>query len=51
MRVALFLGLVLTLAACRDDRTAAPTAEQNQQLNEAEELLNDQAEANVTLPQ
>jgi hypothetical protein len=31
------------LAACRDDRPPAPTAEQSDQLNEAENLLNEQA--------
>jgi hypothetical protein len=33
----------LLLAACRDDRPPAPTAEQSDQLNEAENLLNQQA--------
>ena len=33
------------LAACGDDRPPAPTAEEAEQLNEAEELLNEQAEA------
>ena len=31
------------LAACGDDRPPAPTAEQAEQLNEAEELLNREA--------
>ena len=35
-------GLLL-LAACSDDRPPAPTAEQSDQLNQAEELLNQQA--------
>ena len=35
--------LVLLVVACDDDRPPAPTAEQSEQLNEAEELLNEQA--------
>jgi hypothetical protein len=34
---------LLFLAACGDDRPPAPTAEQSDQLNQAEELLNQQA--------
>jgi hypothetical protein len=33
----------LLLAACSDDRPPAPTPEQSDQLNEAENLLNQQA--------
>jgi hypothetical protein len=33
------------LTACEDERPPAPTAEEAGQLNEAEELLNEQAEA------
>jgi hypothetical protein len=33
----------LILPACGDDRPPAPTAEQSDQLNEAEELLNREA--------
>jgi hypothetical protein len=34
------LPFFLLLAACGDDRPPVPTAEQSDQLNEAEELLN-----------
>ncbi|MEO6256432.1 MAG: hypothetical protein ABIO69_06450 [Sphingomicrobium sp.] len=40
---------LLSLAACRDDRPPAPTAEESDQLNQAEELLNQQA-ANEQTP-
>jgi hypothetical protein len=43
MRTAV-LALLLLTAACRDQRPPAPTAEQSAQLNDAENLLN--AEAN-----
>jgi hypothetical protein len=43
MRTAI-LSTLLFLAACRDQRPPAPTAEQSAQLNDAENLLN--AEAN-----
>ena len=33
----------LLLTACRDGRPPAPTAEQSQQLNEAEDLLDNMA--------
>jgi hypothetical protein len=36
----------LLLAAC-DERPPAPTAEENAQLNEAEEMLNEEANASV----
>jgi hypothetical protein len=39
MRTAILSALLL-LAACRDDRPPAPTAEESNQLNEAENLLN-----------
>ncbi|HUE79242.1 MAG TPA: hypothetical protein VMN38_06390 [Sphingomicrobium sp.] len=39
------ITIVLLLAACGDDRPPAPTAEQSDQLNEAEELLDREAEA------
>jgi hypothetical protein len=42
MRPAVFSALML-LAACGDDRPPAPTAEESDQLNEAEELLNQEA--------
>ena len=35
--------LALMLCACRDQRPPAPTSEQSQQLNEAEDMLNDVA--------
>ena len=42
MRTAI-LSALLFLAACRDERPPAPTAEQSDQLNEAEDLLNAEA--------
>jgi len=42
MRTALLIAL-FSLAACRDDRPPAPTPEQSDQLNEAENLLNAEA--------
>jgi hypothetical protein len=42
MRAALPIALLL-LSACRDDRPPAPTPEQSDQLNEAENMLNDAA--------
>ena len=42
MRTA-FLIALLFLAACRDDRPPAPTPEQSDQLNEAENMLNAEA--------
>jgi hypothetical protein len=38
----LLLALLL-ICACRDQRPPAPTAEQNQQLNEADAMLNEMA--------
>jgi hypothetical protein len=35
--------LLLLLAACRDQRPPAPTAEQSQQLNDAENMLDNVA--------
>ena len=35
------IALALVLAACRDERPPAPTAEQSGQLNDAEAMLND----------
>ena len=35
------LALPLMLCACREQGPPAPTAEQNQQLNEAEAMLNE----------
>jgi hypothetical protein len=37
------LAVLLLLAACRDDRPPAPTPEQSDQLNDAENMLNDAA--------
>ena len=42
---AILTALLLLLPACSDQRPPAPTAEQSAQLNEAEELLNEQANA------
>ena len=39
----LWIALFLILAACGDQRPPAPSAEQNDQLNEAEEMLNEEA--------
>ena len=47
---------LLLLAACKDDRPPAPTAEESAQLNQAEDMLNDLAqneegpEANASSP-
>ena len=49
MRIALLSALVF-LAACGDDRPPAPTAEETARLDEAEELLDDQA-ANAKGPE
>jgi hypothetical protein len=38
------LLIILLRAACRDDRPPAPTAEEAEQLNEVEDLLNQEAE-------
>jgi hypothetical protein len=42
----ILLSLALALSACGDDRPPGPTAEQSDQLNAAEEMLNAEAEAN-----
>ncbi|MEO8176171.1 MAG: hypothetical protein ABI626_05885 [Sphingomicrobium sp.] len=39
----LLLLALLSLAACNDDRPPAPTAEESDQLNQTEDLLNQQA--------
>jgi hypothetical protein len=43
MRTALLLALLLLPGACRDQHPPAPTAEQADQLDEAEAMLNDLA--------
>jgi hypothetical protein len=43
MGKAALVGLLLVLASCRDARPPAPSAEQNAQLNEAENMLNEAA--------
>jgi hypothetical protein len=40
----IFLCALILLAACRKEEPAAPTSEQSQQLNEAENMLNDMAQ-------
>lgn len=41
MKAALLLA-ALSLAACRDDQPPAPTAEEAEQLNEAEAMLDNE---------
>ena len=43
----MLLTVILFLSACREHRPPAPTAEQSDQLNEAENLLNEAAEGNA----
>jgi hypothetical protein len=38
-----FLLALVIVSACRDQRPPSPTAEQNQQLNEADAMLNQMA--------
>ena len=38
------LSLLLLTAACRNERPPAPTAQQSEQLNDAEQMLNAMAE-------
>lgn len=40
----LWMALALTLVGCGEQRPPAPTAEQNEQLNEAEDMLNEEAD-------
>jgi hypothetical protein len=44
MRRYLVLTALMLLGACRDERPPAPTAEQSDQLNEAEDMLNGMAQ-------
>ena len=37
------IAIVLVLAGCGEQRPPAPTPEQNDQLNEAEDMLNEEA--------
>ena len=51
----IIIGATLLLVACHDRRPPAPTAEQSQQLNDADAMLNDLAneegpEANASGP-
>ena len=52
----LIVCAILALASCHDKRPPQPTEEQSQQLNDAEDMLNDMAqneegpEANATGP-
>ena len=52
----LLLSLLLLLGACRDHRPPQPTAQQSDQLNDAEDMLNGMAqneegpEANASSP-
>jgi len=39
-----FVCALLLLAGCRDQKPPAPTAQQSEQLNEAEDLLNNVAQ-------
>lgn len=41
----LIAGMLLMAAGCRDERPPAPTQEQSAQLNDAENMLNQQANA------
>ena len=43
MRYVALILLFLLPAACRDNRPPAPTAEESDQLNEAEAMLNEEA--------
>lgn len=42
MTKSICIALALALAGCGEQRPAAPTAEQNDQLNEAEAMLNEE---------
>ena len=49
MRFAL-IALAFALAGCGEPRPPAPTAEQNEQLDEAEEMLNEDASEAAKTP-
>jgi hypothetical protein len=44
MKATLIAAAALMLAACKDGQPSAPTAQQSQQLNEAENMLNNIAQ-------
>ena len=44
MTKSLLIALLLLVAACRDERPPQPSAEQSDQLNDAEDMLNSMAQ-------
>jgi hypothetical protein len=40
MRIVLLLAIAVLASGCRDEQPPAPTSEQSDQLNEAEDMLN-----------
>lgn len=47
MRI-LLIALAFALAGCGEPRPPAPSAEQNDQLNEAEEMLNEESASDAS---